>query len=157
MQPVASLLPSLTTSMPDSYAFHAEGSPRFESPTKSGSGSPLPKWVEQDRKVRHCRCPPHAPAATSFVGAHQVLRFYGYFKEAVVESYMENHRVRKVIIYYYLEDDSIHVAEPKQDNSGICQVRCRPPASSAQRATVQVQGFNSHARVMPPASNPAAR
>ncbi len=52
----------------------------------------------------------------------QVLRFYGYFKESVVESNMENHRIRKVILYYYLEDDSMHVAEPRQDNSGIPQV-----------------------------------
>ncbi|KAG2435098.1 hypothetical protein HXX76_007184 [Chlamydomonas incerta] len=60
----------------------------------------LPQWVENDRKV---------------------LRFYGYFKESVVESNMENHRIRKVILYYYLEDDSMHVAEPRQDNSGIPQ------------------------------------
>lgn len=51
-----------------------------------------------------------------------MLRFFGYFKEAIVESNIENHRVRKVILYYYLEDDSMHVAEPKQDNSGIPQV-----------------------------------
>ncbi len=53
----------------------------------------------------------------------QVLRFYGYFKESVVESNIENHRIRKVVLYYYLEDDSMHVAEPRQDNSGIPQVR----------------------------------
>jgi hypothetical protein len=80
-----------------------------------------------------------------------VLRFYGYFKvraegthqnegrvcipcillisyvccraqESVTESNIENHRIRKVILYYYLEDDSMHVAEPRQDNSGIPQV-----------------------------------
>ncbi len=51
----------------------------------------------------------------------QVLRFYGYFKETVNESNMENHRIRKVILYYYLEDDSMHIAEPRQDNSGIPQ------------------------------------
>lgn len=39
-----------------------------------------------------------------------------------MESNIENHRVRKVILYYYLEDDSMHVAEPRQDNSGIPQV-----------------------------------
>ncbi|KAL6762171.1 hypothetical protein V8C86DRAFT_2521922 [Haematococcus lacustris] len=73
------------------------------SPSKTGfadSPSKLPQWVEQDRKV---------------------LRFYGYFKESVVESNIENHRIRKVILYYYLEDDSMHVAEPRQDNSGIPQ------------------------------------
>lgn len=51
----------------------------------------------------------------------QVLRFFGYFQESVNESNMENHRIRKVILYYYLEDDSMHVAEPRQDNSGIPQ------------------------------------
>mmetsp|Transcript_21438 Transcript_21438/g.29789 ORF Transcript_21438/g.29789 Transcript_21438/m.29789 type:complete len:621 (-) Transcript_21438:127-1989(-) len=60
----------------------------------------LPAWVAYDRKV---------------------LRFQAYFKEAVVESSAENHRIRKCIIYLYLEDDSIHVAEPKQQNSGIPQ------------------------------------
>ncbi|EFJ52449.1 hypothetical protein VOLCADRAFT_79034 [Volvox carteri f. nagariensis] len=64
------------------------------------AASKLPQWVENDRKV---------------------LRFFGYFKESVVESNMENHRIRKVILYYYLEDDTMHVAEPRQDNSGIPQ------------------------------------
>ena len=50
-----------------------------------------------------------------------MLRFYGYFKEAVVESRLENHRVRKLIIFYYLEDRSIQLIEPKQTNSGCLQ------------------------------------
>ncbi|CAE8640930.1 unnamed protein product [Polarella glacialis] len=50
-----------------------------------------------------------------------VLRFTGYFKEAVVETNLENHRVRHVKIYYYLEDDTCHIIEPRQDNSGIPQ------------------------------------
>uniref|UniRef100_A0A7S4RM39 Calmodulin n=1 Tax=Alexandrium monilatum TaxID=311494 RepID=A0A7S4RM39_9DINO len=50
-----------------------------------------------------------------------VLRFYGFFKEAVVETNLENHRVRRVAIYYYLEDDTCQVIEPRQDNSGIPQ------------------------------------
>jgi hypothetical protein len=28
----------------------------------------------------------------------------------------------RCIIYFYLEDESVHVAEPKQQNSGIPQV-----------------------------------
>jgi len=51
----------------------------------------------------------------------QVLRFYGHFLESVVESPLENHRPRKLTIYFYLEDDTIHMAEPKADNSGIPQ------------------------------------
>lgn len=50
-----------------------------------------------------------------------VLRFNGYFKEAVVETNLENYRVRKVTILYFLEDDTCQVSEPKQDNSGIPQ------------------------------------
>ena len=50
-----------------------------------------------------------------------MLRFYGYFKESVVESRMENHRVRKLVIFYYLEDRSIQLIEPKQTNSGSPQ------------------------------------
>jgi Ca2+-binding EF-hand superfamily protein len=50
-----------------------------------------------------------------------VLRFYGYFKEAVVETNLENYRVRRIKVYYYLEDDTMLVNEPKQDNSGLAQ------------------------------------
>jgi hypothetical protein len=42
-----------------------------------------------------------------------VLRFSGYFKEAVVESALENYRIRKLTIFYYLEDHSISITEPK--------------------------------------------
>ncbi len=52
----------------------------------------------------------------------QVLRWYGYFKEAVTESAVENFRVRKVVIFFYLEDNSCQVVEPKEDNSGLPQV-----------------------------------
>ena len=51
----------------------------------------------------------------------QVLRFYGYFKEHVVESRLENHRIRKVTIFYFLEDKSVQITEPKQVNSGVPQ------------------------------------
>lgn len=108
----------------------------------------LPQWVENDRKVRRgpvpfaatvhrcgCALPPRPPTVPWRSPACaspclQVLRFYGYFKESVVESNMENHRIRKVILYYYLEDDSMHVAEPRQDNSGIPQVRVLLPHRS---------------------------
>ena len=59
-----------------------------------------PAWVAFDRKV---------------------LRFNCYFKEAVVESRDENFRVRNCMMYYYLEDDSMHLSEPKVENSGIPQ------------------------------------
>ena len=52
----------------------------------------------------------------------QVLRWYGYFKEAVPESARETYRVRRVVLHYYLVDDTMDVEEPKQLNSGIDQV-----------------------------------
>ncbi len=59
-----------------------------------------PPWLKFDRKV---------------------LRFYGYFQEHVVESSLENYRLRKCAIYYYLSDNTIHVTEPRVENSGIPQ------------------------------------
>ncbi|KAL9652806.1 hypothetical protein ABK040_010838 [Willaertia magna] len=59
-----------------------------------------PKWLSLEKKV---------------------LRFYAYFKEGVHESPVEQSRIRKCVIFYYLEDDTMHISEPKQDNSGIPQ------------------------------------
>ena len=50
-----------------------------------------------------------------------VLRFYGYFKESVVESNSENSRNRKVKVLFYLEDNSVSINEEKFENSGIPQ------------------------------------
>lgn len=49
------------------------------------------------------------------------MRFYAYFKESVVESRLENFRLRFMVIYYFLEDFSIMINEPKQTNSGTPQ------------------------------------
>jgi hypothetical protein len=43
----------------------------------------------------------------------QVLCFKGFFKEAVVESRLENFRIRQLTLYYYLEDRSVMITEPK--------------------------------------------
>ncbi|XP_067833935.1 EF-hand domain-containing protein 1-like, partial [Heptranchias perlo] len=51
----------------------------------------------------------------------KVLKFDGYFKETVHESAEEYYRVRPIVLYYYLEDDSIAVDEPRVDNSGLPQ------------------------------------
>lgn len=51
----------------------------------------------------------------------QVLRFYGFFKESVVESRNENSRIRKLTIYYYLTDDTISINEDRETNTGIIQ------------------------------------
>ncbi|KAJ3377330.1 EF-hand domain-containing member C2 [Lobulomyces angularis] len=69
-------------------------------PNFDGKAERVPAWVAFDRKV---------------------LRFYAYFQEAVHEKREEQYRVRKVNIYFYLEDDTIHVSEPRSANSGLPQ------------------------------------
>jgi len=88
---------------------------------KSGiGGDPLPG---QKLKPRHSAYPkgigPEAPAWVAF--DRQVLCFDAYFQEAVHEKREEQYRIRRCKIYFYLEDDSIQVIEPKVQNSGIPQ------------------------------------
>jgi len=51
----------------------------------------------------------------------QVLRFFGWLKQTVHESQLEHYRVRHVKLYYYLEDDSIEILEPRVRDSGMPQ------------------------------------
>lgn len=50
-----------------------------------------------------------------------MLRFYAFFKEGVDDSPEENYRVRRCQILLYLEDGSLSIVEPKEDNSGLFQ------------------------------------
>ncbi|XP_074541642.1 EF-hand domain-containing protein 1 [Halichoeres trimaculatus] len=64
--------------------------------------------------------------AKEFIPAHvaldkKVLRFHGFFEESIPDSPDEEYRVRPVVIYYYLEDDSMSIFEPVVGNSGIPQ------------------------------------
>lgn len=74
-------------------------------------------------KSRHSSYPkgdgPQAPAWVAF--DRQVLCFDAYFQESVHEKREEQNRIRKCKIYFYLEDDSLQVIEPKVENSGIPQ------------------------------------
>ncbi|KAM9704326.1 EF-hand domain-containing protein 1 [Menidia menidia] len=61
-----------------------------------------------------------------FIPAHvaldkKVLRFYAYFTEDILYCPEEQCRVRSVLIYYFLEDDSMCIIEPEVENSGIPQ------------------------------------
>ena len=52
---------------------------------------------------------------------NKLLCFHTFFKEAVHESGVETHRVRKCDIIFYLQDGSLSVKELKVENSGIPQ------------------------------------
>lgn len=51
---------------------------------------------------------------------NKVLRFFGFFREAVSESAIETSRIRKVKMHYYLADGTIMIAEtPALVNTGL--------------------------------------
>eukprot|EP00928_Gymnodinium_smaydae_P004953 TRINITY_DN1169_c0_g1_i1.p1 TRINITY_DN1169_c0_g1~~TRINITY_DN1169_c0_g1_i1.p1 ORF type:complete len:615 (+),score=132.79 TRINITY_DN1169_c0_g1_i1:78-1922(+) len=79
----------------------------------------IPRDEPVDNTHRNMRLPRLAPAWLKH--QRQVLRFYAYFQETVVERWDENCRYRHVIICYHMEDGTISVSEPKVENSGIPQ------------------------------------
>ena len=98
----------------------------------------------------HLQPAPLAPAIKSLIvhsdgrqltvsrRSQQVLRWFGYFREAVVaDSSPDEQRVRRIAIHFYLEDSTLDVSEPKQDDSGILQVgspfHCWAQSSSSLR------------------------
>jgi sulfur relay (sulfurtransferase) DsrF/TusC family protein len=51
----------------------------------------------------------------------QILCFDAFFKETLQEVRGAPYAVRRVKIYFFLEDGTIQVTEPKVENSGIAQ------------------------------------
>ncbi len=64
------------------------------------TSSKLPAFLEHDRRV---------------------LLFHGYYEEDVLQSAIEDKRIIKCEIYFYVEDGSIEIIQKKQQNSGIPQ------------------------------------
>lgn len=50
-----------------------------------------------------------------------MLNFKIYFQEPVVESSAENYRIHQCTMYYYLEDDTLHILEDRKENAGLPQ------------------------------------
>ncbi|KAH8068498.1 alpha-tubulin binding protein [Aureococcus anophagefferens] len=76
-----------------------------------GEESKMPNFLKYDRKV---------------------LCFKAYYEEKVNESTLERQRVRKCLIYYYLENDTMQMVEPTEENSGI--PRARSSGATASRS-----------------------
>ena len=93
--------PELLKSMREGPPAKLEGVPArpAEAENESIPKKP-PKWLKYDK---------------------QALRFYAFFQEPVHESNMENFKVRKCVIIYYLDDDTLYITEPRIENSGIPQ------------------------------------
>jgi len=79
---------------------HDERAANKESARNTYRPAIAPAWLKHDR---------------------QVLRFSAYFQEPVHESPKENYRVRQCVVFFYLEDGTMMVVEPKVENSGIPQ------------------------------------
>lgn len=75
--------------------------------------------AEEDIIPRNQRYPRVCPAWLKH--EKQVLRFYGFYQEAVTERTDENSRKRNIIVMFHLEDGTISMCEPKVENSGIPQ------------------------------------
>ncbi|XP_019750559.1 EF-hand domain-containing protein 1 isoform X2 [Hippocampus comes] len=74
----------------------------------------------------HAAPAPTHPDPQPFIPAYvtldkKVLCFKAYFEEEMINSRDEKRCVRHVVIYYYLEDDSMSISEPWVPNSGILQ------------------------------------
>jgi hypothetical protein len=63
----------------------------------------------------------------------KVLRWFGFYREAVSESQVEQERLRKVSILYYLEDDTMELTEPRETNSGL------PQGNFVRRHAIEMQ------------------
>eukprot|EP01046_Picozoa_sp_COSAG06_P007799 COSAG06_NODE_387_length_16435_cov_28.429603_1_plen_446_part_00 len=81
------------------------------SPILAWGGEPMPTKAPQQVEV-----------TPNWVTLNEkVLRFQGYCEEEVQDSQIETRRVRKIELFYYIEDDSLQVSEPRQANSGMPQ------------------------------------
>jgi len=84
----------------------------------NGSRTPTSAMVEDlvHTSMRHPRVVP-----AWLKHDKQVLRFYGFFQESVIERPDENSRYRHVAFMYYMEDGTMQISETKVENSGIPQ------------------------------------
>ncbi|XP_037955499.1 EF-hand domain-containing family member C2-like [Teleopsis dalmanni] len=91
-----------------------------------------PKLVEPNGMIADPNCPPvqipslHPPKSGPRLPPwlaydKQCLCFHAYFKETLQEVYHAPYQVRKVKIYFYLEDGTMQIIEPCVRNSGIPQ------------------------------------
>lgn len=92
----SSILTSMQTGVPQGLT----GIPSRPAQENDAIPRVAPKWLKHDRHV---------------------LNYKAYFLEPVVENPTENFRIRKCIIYFYLDDDTFHIIEPRVPNSGIPQ------------------------------------
>ncbi|CAK1551125.1 unnamed protein product [Leptosia nina] len=78
----------------------AEGVNRVPSLYCRKQAPDLPTWIMYDKNI---------------------LRFQAFFQQSLHEMRCGSHILRKVEIFFFLEDGTIKVMEPKTENSGLSQ------------------------------------
>ena len=101
----------LLRSMRDGDPMKLTGAPARRPQENDAIPKIAPKWLKYDKQVKDI----------FKFKLIKVLSFNAYFQEPVVENPNENYRVRKCTVYYYLDDDTLHVLETRVENSGIPQ------------------------------------
>lgn len=61
-------------------------------------------------RLRHPRVEPFRPHYVHYDKV--VLTFHGFFRQNVIESVVEQQRIRYVNVMYFMEDDTITIMEP---------------------------------------------
>lgn len=90
---------------------------------KSTSAATMPKTSEERHAEKEALRKSYRPKQAPSWLKHdrQVLRFNCYFQEGVKERGDENCRYRHCTIFFYLEDGTMQIVEPKIENSGLPQ------------------------------------
>lgn len=89
----------------------------------------LPSWIMYDKNVclsyfthiRYCWYKKCRLSFINYVIGIQILHFQAYFQQTLHEMRSSAHILRKVDIFFFLEDGTIKVIEPKTENSGLSQ------------------------------------
>ncbi|XP_049854500.1 EF-hand domain-containing family member C2-like isoform X1 [Schistocerca gregaria] len=88
---------------------------------KPGIGGESVTKSESEKRINLPK-PAEAPELPAWIAYDkQVLCFDGFFQESVEETKGYAYQIRKCRIYFYLEDGTVQVIEPKVINSGIPQ------------------------------------
>ena len=76
-----------------------------------------------DRQAKNRALEPGFSSPIKTTSETTILRFIGFFEESIPNSNLEQFRIRRCFLNYYLEDGTIDIAEPKSSNSGLMQVK----------------------------------
>jgi hypothetical protein len=87
-------------------------------PTYVREGATQPELTQSCTKLYKCLTGQTPMQSVQRIPSEVVLGFEAYYKEGVVESVQENERLHKMLINYYVVDDTVYIVE-KSNNSGM--------------------------------------